>query len=102
MDILSPVIYQLGLGGIGGFVIGFTVKKISKLIIFLLGVLLIFLLYLGTSGIISINFEELWRLLEELVNWGDKTFLPWITGLISVLPFMSSFVVGFAFGLKFG
>jgi ABC-type dipeptide/oligopeptide/nickel transport system permease subunit len=34
---LPSVVYQLGVGGIGGFIVGYTIKKISKLIVVLIG-----------------------------------------------------------------
>jgi uncharacterized membrane protein (Fun14 family) len=30
-EILTPVVYELGLGAVGGFVVGFALKKIAKL-----------------------------------------------------------------------
>jgi len=83
-DILPSVVYQLGLGGIGGFIVGYSIKKISKLIVVLIGIFVVALLYLGTRGIISINYDELWD------------------ALISLLPFMGSFLAGFVLGFKLG
>jgi len=48
-EIIPSIIYQLGLGGIGGFIVGFTIKKISKLIVILIGLFIIVLLYMGAS-----------------------------------------------------
>jgi len=59
-EIITPVVYQLGLGAIGGFVVGFALKKIAKLFIIVLGIFIIALLYLGASNIININFGALW------------------------------------------
>ena len=28
-EIITPVVYQLGLGGVGGFIVGFALKKIT-------------------------------------------------------------------------
>ena len=100
-EILSPLAYQLGVGGIGGFVVGYAFKKISKLIIVLIGLFIIALLYLGTSGIISINYEALWKALEGSFSFAGQA-ASWLIGLISLLPFMGSFVVGFLLGFKLG
>ena len=59
-EIITPVVYQLGLGAVGGFVVGFALKKIAKLFIVVLGIFIVALLYLGVSNIISINFGALW------------------------------------------
>jgi len=100
-EILSPLAYQLGVGGIGGFVVGYAFKKISKLIIVLIGLFIIALLYLGTSGIISINYGALWEALEGSFSFAGQA-AGWLIGLISLLPFMGSFIVGFLLGFKLG
>lgn len=99
--VLPSVVYQLGVGGIGGFIVGFAVKKISKLIVVLIGLLVIFLLYLGTSGIISINYEELWNALANTLHLVGQ-MAEWLISLISLLPFMGSFIAGFVLGFKLG
>ncbi|MGC9345735.1 MAG: FUN14 domain-containing protein [Candidatus Bathyarchaeales archaeon] len=99
--VLPSVVYQLGVGGVGGFIAGYAVKKISKLIVVLTGLFIIFLLYLGTSGIISINYEELWNVLDGLLDFAGQA-ASWLTGLISLSPFMGSFIAGFVLGFKLG
>lgn len=83
--VLSPLGYQLGVGGIGGFIVRYAIKKISKLIVVLLGLFIIFLLYLGTSGIISVNYEELFRALAGLLGFAGRA-AAWFIGVISLLP----------------
>jgi len=100
-EIISPLAYQVGIGGIGGFVVGFAVKKLSKLIVILIGLFIIVLLYLGTQGIISINYEGLWNALAGLLGFAGEA-AGWLIGLISLLPFMGSFIVGFLLGFKLG
>lgn len=99
--VLPSVVYQLGVGGIGGFIVGYAIKKISKLIVVLMGLLIIFLLYLGTSGIISVNYEELRDALASLLGFAGQA-ATWLVGLISLLPFMGSFLAGFLLGFKLG
>ena len=100
-EIISPVVYQLGLGAVGGFIVGFALKKLAKLFIMLLGIFIIILLYLGTSGVISINYDALW---DTIAGWigGAAQAAGWLVGLISLLPFIGSFLVGFLLGLKMG
>jgi len=100
-EILSPVVYQLGIGGVGGFIVGFVVKKISKLITILIGLFLIALIYLGVKGIISIEYNALWKALEDTFSFAGKA-ASWLTGLISILPFAGSFIVGLLLGFKLG
>ncbi|MDH5374316.1 MAG: hypothetical protein OEZ21_03070 [Candidatus Bathyarchaeota archaeon] len=100
-DVLPSVVYQLGLGGIGGFIVGYAIKRISKLIVVLIGIFVVALLYLGTRGIISINYDELWDALTSLLGFLGQA-ASWLIGLISLLPFMGSFLAGFVLGFKLG
>ncbi|MEM2994635.1 MAG: FUN14 domain-containing protein [Candidatus Bathyarchaeia archaeon] len=96
-EIFSPVVYQLGIGGMGGFIVGYAIKKLSKLIAFLMGLFIIALMYLGVKGIININWGKFF---EELM--GGLETVEWLIGLISILPFIGSFAVGFLLGFKVG
>jgi uncharacterized membrane protein (Fun14 family) len=99
--VLSPLVYQLGIGGIGGFLAGYAIKKISKLILVLIGLLVFFLFYLGTRGIISINYEELWNSLAGMLGFAGQA-ATWLIGLIALFPALGSFAAGFLIGLKIG
>ena len=55
-EVISPIIFQLGVGGVGGFVVGFALKKLSKLVLILTGLFILALIYLSTRGIIDINY----------------------------------------------
>jgi uncharacterized membrane protein (Fun14 family) len=99
--IIPSLAYQLGIGGVGGFIIGYAIKKLSKLIIVLMGLFLLVLLYLGTSGAISIDFGKLWDALAGVLGLAGQA-TGWLIGVISVLPFVGSFAVGFLLGFKLG
>ena len=99
--ILSPIMFQFGVGGIGGFIVGFAIKKISKLIAILMGIFIAFLLYMATQGIITVNFEALWDALAGLLTFAEESAV-WFIGFISLLPFMGSFIAGLFLGLKIG
>jgi uncharacterized membrane protein (Fun14 family) len=100
-EIFPSLGYQLGIGGVGGFIVGFAFKKLSKLIVIVLGLFIVALLYLGVQGIISINYSALWSALANSLGLAESAF-SWIVGLISLLPFAGSFVVGFLLGFKLG
>ena len=100
-ELIAPVVYELGLGAVGGFVIGFALKKIAKIFLIVLGVFIIALLYLAASDIISINFGALWSAVGGwLGGAGEAASL--LTGLIGLIPFIGSFAVGFFLGFKLG
>jgi uncharacterized membrane protein (Fun14 family) len=100
-EIVSPLAFQLGVGGVGGFIIGYALKKLSKLVLFLTGVFILALIYLSTRGIINVNYDALWNALSSLFGSASSAF-SWLVGVISVLPFAGSFIAGFLIGLKLG
>lgn len=100
-DILPPIVYELGLGGLGGFIIGFAIKKLSKLILVLIGLFIAFLVYLGLKGVLSLNYDALFEFINELLGTASNT-LSWLIHTIALLPFAASFVAGFLMGLKLG
>ena len=100
-EVVSPLVFQLGVGGVGGFIIGFALKKLTKLILFLIGIFVLALIYLSTRGIININYDALWTALTRLLGSANSAF-SWLIGVISVLPFAGSFIAGFLIGLKLG
>ena len=57
-EVLTPVVYELGLGAVGGFVVGFALKKIAIIFLIVIGIFVAALLYLGASDIITINFGQ--------------------------------------------
>lgn len=100
-EIITPVVYQLGLGGIGGFIVGFALKKIAKLFIVIIGLFILALVYLGVNGVININYDALWNTIASGLGAAGQAG-SWVIGLVSLLPFAGSFVVGFLLGLKLG
>jgi uncharacterized membrane protein (Fun14 family) len=100
-EIVSPLVFQLGIGGVGGFIVGFALKKLSKLVLFLTGLFILALIYLSTQGIINVDYASLFSALAGLIGSAGSAF-SWLVGVISLLPFAGSFVVGFLLGLKIG
>jgi uncharacterized membrane protein (Fun14 family) len=100
-EIITPVVYQLGLGAVGGFIVGFALKKIAKIFLVIIGLFVIALLYLGLNNVININYGSLWTTIANGLGLAGQA-ASWIVGVISVLPFLGSFVVGFLIGLKLG
>ncbi len=100
-EIVTPIVYQLGAGGITGFVAGYAIKKITKLILIVIGVFVVILLYLGYTGIINVNYGKLADAVAGLVGkaGGAKDVL---VAIIAHLPFAGSFLVGFFVGWKMG
>ena len=59
------------------------------------------MLYLSVNGVININYDALWTTIANGLGLAGQA-TSWVVGIISVLPFIGSFVVGFLLGLKVG
>ena len=97
---LVPAVYLLGIGGIGGFFVGYGIKKITKLLAIILGVFFLAVISLGYIGAFVINYGGIMDLISKLFdpNQAVEVLMP----LIANLPLVGSFAVGFLIGLKKG
>ena len=97
-DVLTPTAYVLIIGGVGGFFMGYILRKLLRFAI-TIGVIVFALMFMAYRDAISINFEELgrtiWRLGVTLEPLG-------LAALASSGPFVGSFAFGFLFGLRKG
>jgi len=91
-----PLICPLTIGGIGGFFAGYAVKKVLK-IAMLLGVFAFAIAYMVYTNVISIDTSQL---TGTLSGFADRVGSFGLTPLISTLPFIASFAVGFILGMK--
>jgi len=96
---LSEVlIYQLGVGGTGGFLVGYAAKKIAKIIAVFLGLYAGSLLYLSHIGVITVDYEKLVNVASASATNLTNFFVSTVSGL----PFAAGFVGGFVLGIKKG
>lgn len=100
-EIATPLVFQLGTGAVGGFVVGYAIKKVAKLIVVLIGILLLALIYLSSQGILTVNYGELDKAVRGWLG-GAGQAVGWLTPIIAHLPFAGSFLVGFFLGFKMG
>lgn len=101
---LVPWIEQIGFGAVAGFVAGFALKKVGKLVALALGILFISLQLLAWSGYVTIEWGRLQSDVEPLLassslGEGWRTLL---TVMTHNLPFAAAFVPGFLIGLRRG
>ena len=100
-DILTPLIYQIGLGAIGGFIAGLIFKKLTKIFILVVAGIIGLLLYLGMSNVININYGALWDTIGSGLGIAGGA-ASWLVGVISVLPFLGGLAGGFVVGFLIG
>lgn len=93
---------QLGAGGLLGFLAGYALKKLAKIVAVLLGVFVLCLMALNYRGIVEVRWTELVGLGEEALRWLESRYTSAMGFVVENVPFVGSFVAGFALGLKVG
>jgi uncharacterized membrane protein (Fun14 family) len=58
----------VGFGGIVGFLIGFTLKKMMKILAVVAGIFLAVLIYLESQGIMTVNWEKLQSMSQGVLS----------------------------------
>jgi uncharacterized membrane protein (Fun14 family) len=116
----SPLLTSVGFGGLVGFLIGFIIKKLFKILAIIAGVFFAVLIYLEQQGMVNINWDKIYvayhGVLSTVTNTitngttatggigGSHTtassFLPAITNL--GIPLTGSMATGFAIGIMKG
>ena len=107
MDIghlLGPILPSLGFGGAAGLAVGYTAKKLTKLLALLLGCAFILLQLAAYEGFVTVNWDAVQGTAAHV--WTDPhgvTLADRLWEIVTAnLPFGSGFVAGFALGLRLG
>ena len=103
-QLVGPIAPSLGFGGAAGLDVGYTAKKLTKLLALLLGCTFILLQLAAYEGFITVNWSAVQGSAEHI--WSNPQGLTladraWDV-LTANLPFGGGFVAGFALGLKLG
>jgi len=96
-EFLSPIAFQLGIGGFGGFLVGYVLKKVVKIAL-ILGAFVLVIIYLAYRNVIDVNTDDL---LKSISGYAGSAW-EFLTPLLSNLPFVGSFILGLVLGLKIG
>jgi uncharacterized membrane protein (Fun14 family) len=105
LEIVNPLNSTIVVGGFAGFMIGYFIRKIIKVILFALGGVLSLIMYLQYQGLISVNVDKVQNFTYTLINsiansttnilsyqGNNFTITPfWIPDLI--IPFAGSMAV---------
>ena len=111
---IEPVVLQLdvdlrqlglefGTGATIGALIGFTAKKVAKLIAFIIGLELVVFKLLESRGILVVNWD---RLGGAFLGAGEAATAQqppsWLASIVSTLSIGAGFTGGFLLGFKKG
>ena len=106
----------VGFGGIVGFLIGFVLEKVMKILAVVAGIFLAVLMYLKSQGIMTINWEKLQNISQGVLSAIANTIgqissstsnsapiiLPTTTMTNLGIPLTGSAAMGFAIGIMKG
>ena len=90
----------LGGGGIAGWCVGYTLKKVAKVVAIFLGITFITLQYLAYKHIITVDWTKVQSAVDK--QHLEKSAEGFMSVLTYNLPFAGSFVVGFFLGFRKG
>lgn len=104
---------SIGIGGFLGFLMGYAIKKILKIIIVVAGLLVGIMYYLQYNGLLALDWAKVEATLgNAMANFNgfslNTPFLPGISDQIldaisnSGIPLTGGFAAGFAFGFSKG
>jgi uncharacterized membrane protein (Fun14 family) len=65
---IMPVVSTIGFGGIAGFLIGFALKRIMKILAVIAGVFFAALLYLESQHIVNVNWDKLQTVSNSILS----------------------------------
>src|SRR2546423_8541486 len=65
---IMPFVSTIGFGGIVGFLIGFTIKRIMKILAIIAGVFFTALLYLESQHIVNVNWDKLQTISNSILS----------------------------------
>ena len=97
-EVFAPILFQLGIGGIGGFFIGYATRKVAKVAL-LLGMVVFSLIFLAYTNVIGIDYGGLARMMSNFAVAINPT-LVLLAPLVSHLPFVGSLIIGVVIGFK--
>lgn len=102
MELMTPMVVQMGFGGLAGLAVGYAIKKLLKLVVMLIGIFLLGLAYLKYVGLIEIHFDKLTEAFNQLAGKVSSGGIALSNLLSANLPAAGGFIAGFILGFKKG
>jgi uncharacterized membrane protein (Fun14 family) len=106
IEIISPTLFSIGSGGVVGFLIGFAIKKVMKILAVVVGIFFGAMMYLQWQGIINVDWDKLQIVSQSLLttlsnSLRDTSQISTITGNLGI-PLTGGLAAGLAAGLLKG
>ena len=85
----------MSVGAVGGFLIGYTIKKVVKILMIVFGFCFVAVSCLGFSGVMNVDYAKLASAASELLTQASG----FLSTVLGGLPFASTFSAGLAIGV---
>ena len=95
---LAPILFQLCIGGIGGFLIGYALRKVIKVAV-IVGVVVFALIVLAYANVINVDYSGLSEAASSVVSAVNPA-LDLLTPLLAHIPFIASLIFGLFLGFR--
>ncbi|UCD27083.1 MAG: hypothetical protein JSV75_02930 [Candidatus Bathyarchaeota archaeon] len=96
-EFLTPIVSQLGTGGIGGFLLGYLIKKVLKIAL-IIGCFALIFFYLAFDQVIEVNYAQLLARVGEIASTASQ----YVSPLLSNFAFSGSLMLGVLAGFMLG
>lgn len=99
-----PFVEQIGFGALAGFVAGYALKKVGKLLALAVGLLFVLVQLLAYFGYVTVEWGRVQTDVEPLLG-ADSLGAAWralLAALTYNVPFAAAFVPAFVVGVKRG
>jgi len=94
---------EFGTGAVIGAIIGFTAKKMAKLIAVIIGIEIVLFRLLESRDIIQVNWGKIENSFLGIGDVAGASAPPsWLVSIISTLSIGVGFMGGFLLGFKYG
>lgn len=101
---VAPYLQQLTFGAVAGLVVGYTLKKVGKLVALVVGLLFVAIQVLAFYGFVTVNWGEVQGRFDPLLEPRslDQAWKSLIALLTYNVTFAAAFVPALVVGLKRG
>ena len=101
VELITPLLPDLSLGGLLGFCAGFAIKKASRVLILIVGAVFVLVQVLAYYGIITVHWTKVQELAEPMLQAGAEEGGEWALQVLGTnLLFGAAFVAGLLLGLR--
>jgi uncharacterized membrane protein (Fun14 family) len=106
LDAVAPTLFTIGSGGLIGFLAGFAMKRIFKILAVIVGLFFAALMYFQSQNLISVNWDRIQSMTQGLLSTlmhslTDTGQISTITGNLGI-PLTGGLAAGFAVGIMKG